>query len=713
MGAAESCLQAMMVEEDQDDDDSPEDLLARFSIDYGVKYGQGGFGVTYQALDTATRPPTLCAVKVIDISQMSLAKIKREVAIARKLKHANVVATHGAARRKQEYVIFMELCDGKEPSTRWRRSAHQRGAGARLAVQLMAGVAYLHGIGIVHRDLKLENVMLTSAGGLKIIDFGLAHEHARDPKSGAVREETLYDVCGSKSYCAPEVLASSGYGFGVDVWSCGVALFAMLLAFFPLEEASRKDWRFTELLRAQEAGTATVDCVLGWYKKPNPLSRDGSDLLHKMLTVDPRRRATCAEIVRHPWMTARGSKLWGLRGSAEPAAGGPVYCAATGSWAAAAPTTSPPSACRCRPHEEAGALRRRASVTSAPQTNLCRVCARTVLRSGQNSLSSPLVDARLERHRGDGRRRRRGGALAEREEEEVRVRAIAVEQLEAQAVEHRQPRREVGKARAHLRNLEERARLQHAARFAQKVDVVRAHQREAATRRRASGRPRQPRCRRPAVVGDEVERGTASTARGEPRRAPRSPTTHVRCARSRASRGAPGDGQRAACSRSPRTRRAPAAPKSATDSAEPCVYSSSLMCRNRAPASCARAASPADFFAGAAEVSPLAAGFLPFCRLRFFDDGAASGGGAAGRGGGRALGAPKRAVKSAISSPRCARVRDLHSDTWTPELTDCGGCAFAGMLEAFCSASCRHDGEWCWRLALTPVQGHRPAAARF
>ena len=52
MGAAESCLQAMMVEEDQDDDDSPEDLLARFSIDYGVKYGQGGFGVTYQALDT-------------------------------------------------------------------------------------------------------------------------------------------------------------------------------------------------------------------------------------------------------------------------------------------------------------------------------------------------------------------------------------------------------------------------------------------------------------------------------------------------------------------------------------------------------------------------------------------------------------------------------------------------------------------------------------
>ena len=82
MGAAESCLQAMMVEEDQDDDDSPEDLLARFSIDYGVKYGQGGFGVTYQALDTATRPPTLCAVKVIDVSQMSLAKIKREVASA-------------------------------------------------------------------------------------------------------------------------------------------------------------------------------------------------------------------------------------------------------------------------------------------------------------------------------------------------------------------------------------------------------------------------------------------------------------------------------------------------------------------------------------------------------------------------------------------------------------------------------------------------------
>ena len=83
-----------------DASEAAEDLLARFSIDYGVKYGQGGFGVTYQALDTATRPPTLCAVMVIDVSQMSLAKIKREVSIARKLKPANVEATHVAARRR-------------------------------------------------------------------------------------------------------------------------------------------------------------------------------------------------------------------------------------------------------------------------------------------------------------------------------------------------------------------------------------------------------------------------------------------------------------------------------------------------------------------------------------------------------------------------------------------------------------------------------------
>ena len=294
-----------------------------------MKYGQGGFGVTYQALDTATRPPTLCAVKVIDISQMSLAKIKREVAIARKLKHANVVATHGAARRKQEYVIFMELCDGKELFDQVEAIGTISEEQARgWFVQLMAGVAYLHGIGIVHRDLKLENVMLTSAGGLKIIDFGLAHEHARDPKSGAVREETLYDVCG-KSYCGPRCSRRRGTA-SASTWSCGVALFAM-------PSPSSRSRR-----RAARTGASPSCCARRRRARPpstassagtrsRTRSRDGSDLLHKMLTVDPRRRATCAEIVRHPWMTARGGKLWGRRGSAEPAAaaGGPVYRAAT------------------------------------------------------------------------------------------------------------------------------------------------------------------------------------------------------------------------------------------------------------------------------------------------------------------------------------------------------------------------------------------------
>mmetsp|Transcript_32967 Transcript_32967/g.97591 ORF Transcript_32967/g.97591 Transcript_32967/m.97591 type:complete len:158 (+) Transcript_32967:1026-1499(+) len=101
--------------------------------------------------------------------------------------------------------------------------------------------------------------MLTSDLSLRVIDFGLAHQYQplgerANSTAAAYKVEMLYHCCGSRSYCAPEVLSQAGYAFGADVWSCGVALFAMLLGFFPLEEASHADWRYDKLKRAQQDG---------------------------------------------------------------------------------------------------------------------------------------------------------------------------------------------------------------------------------------------------------------------------------------------------------------------------------------------------------------------------------------------------------------------------------------------------------------------------
>ena len=89
----------------------------------------------------------------------------------------------------------------------------------------------MHGAKRTFNDLKLENVLLDGKDVCKICDFGLAHLY--DTVNGKVQVTALREVCGSKSYCAPEVLAQDrggGYeGFPADVWSCGICLFAMLV----------------------------------------------------------------------------------------------------------------------------------------------------------------------------------------------------------------------------------------------------------------------------------------------------------------------------------------------------------------------------------------------------------------------------------------------------------------------------------------------------
>merc|ERR1719440_1023205 len=135
--------------------------------------------------------------------------------------------------------------------------------------QLIDGVAYCHLAGVAHRDLKLENVLLTEGGVLKLIDFGLSHVYPRlADKVSIDRTKPLKDVCGSKSYAAPEVLAAKGYdGFAADIWSLGVCLFAMLSGFFPLDEASLNDWRYPKLCDAQEKKQSTVVAVYSWYRR--------------------------------------------------------------------------------------------------------------------------------------------------------------------------------------------------------------------------------------------------------------------------------------------------------------------------------------------------------------------------------------------------------------------------------------------------------------
>lgn len=288
-----------------------DDLFDRFTVDTGKKYGEGGYGATYAAYDTDKKEEL--AVKIIDSRRMRQDAIMKECSILESMDHPNVISikAHSLGPKKKGhshlYFIFMEVAGGGELFDQ----VIDRGSNAMgeevakgFIRQILAGVQHCHERLVAHRDLKLENVLLTKEGVVKVIDFGLSHVYQRGADGTADRSTPLKDMCGSKSYAAPEVLGGHGYdGFAADVWSIGVSLFAMLSGFFPLDEATPKDWRFPKLCDVQSRGRSTTKAVYSWYKRSaDHLSPSVVSLMDGMLQVDPAKRATMAQVLAHPWI---------------------------------------------------------------------------------------------------------------------------------------------------------------------------------------------------------------------------------------------------------------------------------------------------------------------------------------------------------------------------------------------------------------------------
>jgi len=175
----------------------------------------------------------------------------------------------------------------------------------------------MHSAGVAHRDLKLENVLFhrprNSASEyptIKVCDFGLAHKHSLHPSGNGFQMEALTQFCGSRSYCAPELNASLPYnGFKADVYSLGVCLFALCTGFFPMEEASHRDWRLQKLQIAQSKGESLVQACFSFYKRKCPLSMELVSLLDGMLNLDPKQRYSIDDVKGSRWLNKLSQRM--------------------------------------------------------------------------------------------------------------------------------------------------------------------------------------------------------------------------------------------------------------------------------------------------------------------------------------------------------------------------------------------------------------------
>ena len=173
----------------------------------------------------------------------------------------------------------------------------------RLRARSFAGSPHCHSCGVVHRDLKIENVLLTN-DGVKLIDFGLSHAHSLD-SDGSWANEQLLDICGSHGYIAPEVeLLREPGSYAADVWSLGVCLVAMLGGFLPFAADQRRFASQVRVLRrAQEEGRSATRAIFGWSPRWCNLSVGAISLIDSLLALNPRERPSVATVLQHPWIS--------------------------------------------------------------------------------------------------------------------------------------------------------------------------------------------------------------------------------------------------------------------------------------------------------------------------------------------------------------------------------------------------------------------------
>ncbi|KAL9546748.1 hypothetical protein PS6_007496 [Mucor atramentarius] len=169
----------------------------------------------------------------------------------------------------------------------------QEAEAKRLFAQLISGVDYMHRKHIVHRDLKLENLLLSKDRDIIITDFGFANRFQ------VAQEDLMATSCGSPCYAAPELVINDEnhyVGTAVDIWSCGVILFAMLCGYLPFDDDPTNP-------QGANINVLYKYIVSTRLEIPKSMSIDATHLLRRMLVPDPAKRCTMEEIKRHPWLS--------------------------------------------------------------------------------------------------------------------------------------------------------------------------------------------------------------------------------------------------------------------------------------------------------------------------------------------------------------------------------------------------------------------------
>ncbi|XP_052196721.1 SNF1-related protein kinase catalytic subunit alpha KIN10 [Diospyros lotus] len=253
---------------------------------FGKTLGIGSFGKVKIAEHALTGHKV--AIKILNrrkIKNMGMEeKVRREIKILRLFMHPHIIRLYEVIETPTDIYVVMEYVkSGELFDYIVERGRLQEDEARKFFQQIISGVEYCHRNMVVHRDLKPENLLLDSNCNVKIADFGLSNIMWDG--------HFLKTSCGSPNYAAPEVISGKLYaGPEVDVWSCGVILYALLCGTLPFD-----DENIPYLFKKIKGGIYTL---------PSHLSVGARDLIPRMLVTDPVKRMTIPQIRYHPWFQA-------------------------------------------------------------------------------------------------------------------------------------------------------------------------------------------------------------------------------------------------------------------------------------------------------------------------------------------------------------------------------------------------------------------------
>ncbi|XP_015215583.1 calcium/calmodulin-dependent protein kinase type II subunit beta isoform X28 [Lepisosteus oculatus] len=269
----------------------------RFTDEYQLyeELGKGAFSVVRRCVKLCTGQEY--AAKIINTKKLSARdhqKLEREARICRLLKHSNIVRLHDSISEEGFHYLLFDLVTGGELfEDIVAREYYSEADASHCIHQILDSVNHIHQHDIVHRDLKPENLLLASKcknAAVKLADFGLAIEVQGD-------QQAWFGFAGTPGYLSPEVLRKEAYGKPVDIWACGVILYILLVGYPPFWDEDQH-----KLYQQIKAGA---------YDFPSPewdtVTPEAKNLINQMLTINPAKRITAQEALKHPWVCQRST----------------------------------------------------------------------------------------------------------------------------------------------------------------------------------------------------------------------------------------------------------------------------------------------------------------------------------------------------------------------------------------------------------------------